>query len=429
MVGGSLQSGESAAVPARAGATRLVTFTTLYPNDITPSHGVFVENRLRHLAASGQVAARVVAPVPWFPSRAKLFGRYGAYARVARRETRHGIAIEHPRHIVLPKIGMNLAPLMLYRAALPALRRLQAEGGDFDLIDAHYFYPDGVAAAMLGRALGKPVIITARGTDINLIPRHAVPRRMILRAARQAAGIVAVSEALRRALIALGVPAHQVRTLRNGVDLAMFRPLDRDATRAALGLAGPVLLSVGHLIERKGHDLVIAALPQLPGYTLMIAGLGPERAALAALAASLGVGSRVHFLGFIPHDELARLYSAADALVLASSREGWPNVLLEAMACGTPVVASNRWGAPEIVARPEAGVLMPERSADGVAAAVGALFRALPERDATRRFAEAYSWDETTSGQLRLFAEVLDSRPARPARLANALPREGVAPQ
>ncbi len=429
MVGGSLQSGESAAAPARAGATRLVSFTTLYPNHITPLHGVFVENRLRHLLASGQVATRVVAPVPWFPWRAELFGRYGTYARVARRETRHGIAIEHPRHVAVPKLGMNLAPLMLYRAALPALRRLQAESGDFDLIDAHYFYPDGVAAAMLGRALGKPVVITARGSDINLIPQHALPRRMILWAARQAAGIVAVSEALRRALIALGVPAHLVRTLRNGVDLAMFRPLDRERVRAAMGLAGPVLLSVGHLIERKGHDRVIAALPQLPGFTLVIVGNGPERAKLAAQAASLGVDPRVHFLGSVPHDELARLYSAADALVLASSREGWPNVLLEAMACGTPVVASNVWGAPEIVARREAGVLMPELSADGVSAGVGALFRDLPERDATRALAEAYSWDETSDGQLRLFAEVLGARTARRARLAKTLQREEVSPR
>jgi len=142
----------------------------------------------------------------------------------------------------------------------------------------------------------------------------------------------------------------------------------------------------------------------------MIAGEGPERSALERLAANLKVSGRVRFLGNVPHAELHRVYSAADALVLASSREGWPNVLLEAMACGTPVVASNIWGNPEVVSRPEAGVLMNERSAAGVAEGVKRLFAALPERQATRRYAEGFSWDATSEGQLRLFRDVINRR-------------------
>ena len=414
MLGGMTPSDDSAnAALPRVGVPRILTFTTLYPNSVAPSHGVFVENRLRHLVSSGRVSARVVAPLPWFPSSAPIFGRYGSYAKAARHQERFGLAIEYPRYPVVPKLGMILAPLLLFMAALPVLRRLRDEQ-DFDLIDAHYFYPDGVAAAMLGRALGKPVVITARGTDINLIPQHALPRRMIAWAADQAAGMVTVSEALRREMIALGLPAHRIRTLRNGVDLAMFQPTARDETRARLGLTGPTLLSVGHLIERKGHHLAIEALTKLPTYTLLIAGDGPERAKLEAQATSLGVAARAKFLGSVAHHELKQIYSAADALVLASSREGWPNVLLEAMACGTPVVASNVWGAPELVCDPAAGVLMPSRSTDGVVAGIDALFAALPARDATRRFAERYSWDETTAGQLQLFDEVLALHRAPP---------------
>jgi len=421
MLGGRIASCESAdAAPAWAGAARILTFTTLYPNGASPAHGVFVENRLRHLVAGGRVSARVVAPVPWFPSSAPIFGRYASFARAPQREERFGLAIEHPRYPVLPKLGMVAAPLMLFLAALPVLRRLRAEQ-EFDLIDAHYFYPDGVAAALLGRALGKPVVITARGTDINLIPRHALPRRMIRWAGEQAAGMIAVSEALRREMIAQGLPAHRIRTLRNGVDLTMFQPTAREATRIELGLHAPTLLSVGHLIERKGHDRVIAALSKLPGYSLLVAGEGPERAALEALAASHGVTGRVRFLGSVPHRNLARIYSAADALVLASSREGWPNVLLEAMACGTPVVASNVWGAPELVCDPAAGVLMRALSADGVVAGVNTLFAALPRREATRRFAERYSWDETTAGQIQLFEEILRGRSATAPAAAPAL--------
>jgi glycosyltransferase involved in cell wall biosynthesis len=201
-----------------------------------------------------------------------------------------------------------------------------------------------------------------------------------------------------------------VTVLRNGVDLQTFQPGDRDAARRALGLDGPTLLSVGHLIERKGHDIAIGALQHLTGYRLLIAGDGPERTRLESLASRLGVSDRVRFLATIPHADLRHTYAAADALVLASSREGWPNVLLEAMACGTPVVASAIWGNPEIVCTPEAGVLMRSRTADGLVEAVVRLFRQLPSRAATRAFAQRYSWDETSAGQVKLFREIIDAR-------------------
>ena len=389
---------------------RIVTFTTLYPNNAQPHHGVFVENRLRNLVASGRVEARVVAPVPWFPFAHRRFGRYGDFARALTRENRFGLKVLHPRYPVLPKFGMSLAPALLYAAALPALKRLQAEQ-DFDLIDAHYLYPDGVAAILLGRTLGKKVVLTARGTDVNLIPRYALPRRLIRWAASRAEAVITVAEALRAALIDLGVDPAHVRTLRNGVDLAQFQPLERQAARAALGLGpGPVLLSVGHLIARKGHRLAIEALAELPGYSLLIAGEGPERGELEECARYLGLEARVRFLGAVPHENLAAIYSAADALVLASSREGMANVLLESLACGTPVVASRAWGNPEIVADPAAGVLMPELSASGVVAGVTALFRAKPSRGDVRAYAETFSWDATTAGQIELFNRVLEAR-------------------
>ncbi len=390
---------------------RLITFTTLYPNAIKPTHGVFVENRLRHLVASGQVVSRVVAPVPYFPFRGPRFGRYAEFAQVPAWEERHGLTVHHPRYLLIPKIGMNVTPTLLALAALPAvMSAIKAQGGA-DIIDAHYLYPDGVAATIIARLLGLPVVMTARGTDVSLIPRYALPRAMIRRAARRASGIITVSAALKDALVALGVEADHITVLRNGVDLRLFRPLDREATRTRLGLSGPTLISVGHLIERKGHHLIIEAMPSLPGFTLLIAGEGPERADLEARIARLGLADRVRLLGARPHEELPELYGAADALILASSREGWANVLLEAMACGTPAIGTEIWGNPEVIARPEAGILMTERSAKGVADAVKGLFGArLPTRDATRAYASAFSWDATTQGQIELFREIMARR-------------------
>ena len=331
---------------------RLLTFSTLFPHAVRPNHGIFVENRLRHLLASHEATSTVLAPVPWFPSRSDRFGDWALNARAPATETRHGIEIRHPRYPVLPKVGMSAAPWLLYRAMVPRVARLLAEGQRFDAIDAHYVYPDGVAATWLGRRFGLPVVMTARGTDVNLIPRYRVPRRLIQGAIRDASAIIAVSAALKQVLVDLGAPSDKVTVLRNGVETDLFRPpADRGAVRTALGLKGPTLISVGGLIERKGHHRTIEAMRQLPGFELMITGEGPERERLAGLIERHGLNDRVRLLGPRPHRDLPELYGAADASVLASSREGWANVLLESMACGTPVVAANIWGRDERVGR------------------------------------------------------------------------------
>lgn len=389
---------------------KILTFSTLFPNREQPGHGIFVETRLRHLVASGQVDARVIAPVPWFPLKHARFGRYGAFARAPQQENRSGITVLHPRYPVLPKVGTNITPYLLARWARASVARLLDEGFDFDLIDAHYFYPDGVAATMLGKYFNKPVVITARGSDLTLFPKFKVPRKLIMEAAGNAAAIITVCNALRDEALSLGADPSKVVSLRNGVDLQLFQPVERDAVRARLGLTGFTLLAVGHLVPVKAQHLAVSALAELPDVRLLIAGHGPERAMLEQLAERLGVASRVSFLGALPQAQLRDYYGAADALVLPSEREGWANVLLESMACGTPVIASRVWGTPEVVAAPEAGLLMAERTPAALAGAVRALRAANIDRAATRRYAERFSWDDTTAGQLDLFARVLGRR-------------------
>jgi teichuronic acid biosynthesis glycosyltransferase TuaC len=321
---------------------------------------------------------------------------------------RHDIEVEHPRYPLIPKIGMAAAPFLMAAALRKRISQMIKCRYDFDVIDAHYFYPDGVSAAMLGASLGKPVVITARGTDINLIPNYYFPRRMIRWAAKCAAAIVTVCQALKDRLVELGIDSEKITVLRNGVDLIQFSPPpNRQEQRNRLGVRQKMLLSVGALIPRKGHDLIIEALPKLPDCQLFIAGEGPEGNNLHRLVVSLNLNDRVAFLGGVAHEKLGDFYGAADALVLASSREGWANVLLESMACGTPVVATRIWGTPEIITAAEAGVLIRERTADAIAAGVSKLFSAYPDRAATRRLAERFSWDETTAGLEELFSSVI----------------------
>jgi teichuronic acid biosynthesis glycosyltransferase TuaC len=306
---------------------------------------------------------------------------------------------------------MTLSPWLLALSAKRAIEKMLTAGENFDLIDAHYFYPDGVAAVLLGQWLSKPVVITARGSDLNFIPNYWTARKWIQWASRHAAGLITVSAALKNVLVQLGAAPNKINVLRNGVDLVQFQPTDREQARKNFGLVGFVLLSVGNLIPLKGHDLAIRSLTKVPDAILLVAGAGPEKQSLQNLARTLGVRERVRFLGTLPQDELRAYYGAADALVLASSREGWANVLLESMACGTPVIATAVGGSAEVVAAPEAGLLLATRSAEALVQAIAQLRNAYPDRAATRRYAERFGWDETTAGQIKLFRDILTRHP------------------
>lgn len=386
---------------------KVLLFSTLYPDSTRPGHGIFVETRLRHLMESGNIECKVVSPVPWFPFTNEKFGEYSKYSIVPRREMWNRVDVIHPRYPLIPKAGMSTAPILMAIAVRKTLRNIINSGYDFDIIDAHYFYPDGVAAVILGKIFRKPVVITARGTDLNLIPKYLLPRKMIQWAASEASGLITVCQALKNVLMELGVTENKVTVLRNGVDLEIFTPpKERELLKKNLDIHGKTLLSVGYLIDRKGHDLVIRSLQNLPDVNLLIVGDGPDRNKLENLAQEINVSERVKILDAMEQSRLKDYYGAADVLVLASSREGWANVLLESMACGTPVVATNVWGAPEIISEPEAGTMVEERTVDSLSAAIHKVLYDYPDRMKTRQYAERFTWEPTTQGQLLLFNKI-----------------------
>ena len=419
---------------------KAVVFTTLFPSAERPRHGIFVETRLSHVRRCADIAMQVVAPVPWFPSKSERFGRYAAFARTPREEVRDGACVHHPRYLTLPGAGMYLQPWTLAhgaarvlrrlrRAALDVavhaephprlaehgrrlLRRLRRQGYAFDVLDAHYLYPDGVAAAILARKFDVPFVLTARGSDVNVLMRYALPRQLMLWAMREAFAVITVSAALRERLIATGVEPSHVRVLRNGVDTRVFAPVAPVQARAALGVetGGNVFAVVGNLVAEKGCDLVIRALVDIPAAILLIVGEGPERARLDALARALGVADRVRFLAVRTQRDLAQVYSAADALVLASSREGWPNVLLESMACGTPVVATAVGGVPEIVTNPLAGIVVDERSTPALLRAMREIVARPPARAEIVAYAARFGWEQTAREHAALCRDAVLSR-------------------
>ncbi len=387
---------------------RTLLFSTLFPSSARPIHGIFVESRLVHLLKSGRVETKVVAPVPWFPFKSERFGSYAQMAQTPHHEHRNGLEVYHPRYLLPPKVGQNIAPFLLAMGALPVVKKILNDGFDFDVIDAHFWYPDGVAACILARLLKKPFVCTARGSDITLYRNHWLPDKYLRHALKQSEANIAVCTDLVNQMVEMGAPAERSLAIRNGVDLERFAPLPPAQARQILGLPaeGLLLLSVGHLIERKGHHLAIEMLLEFKAARLVIVGAGPMEAELRALADRLQVQGRVVFAGMQPNALLATYYSAADVLVLASSFEGWANVLLESMACGTPVVATPVNGTPEVVAAPEAGRLATARDAASLNQALHALLSDYPQRSDVRKYAEKFSWEETTRLQCELFAGI-----------------------
>ena len=289
-------------------------------------------------------------------------------------------------------------PQRLIRAVLPLVRRLHAQQ-PFDVIDAQFFFPDGPAAAAIAQALGLPLSIKARGSDIHLWGARPSALQQMLAAASTSAGLLAVSEALKRDMAALGMPEERISVHYSGLDHARFRPLPRAEARAALGIDNsPLFICPGALIPIKGQALAIEALSHLPGAQLAFAGSGPDEPGLRALAARLGLSDRLIFLGQVSHDALPQWLAAADAVVLPSQREGLANVWIEALACGTPLVIPDIGGAREVLRDASAGRLA-KRDPQAIAAALAELVANPRSQAAVARNAARFSW-ETNAAEL-----------------------------
>lgn len=388
---------------------KILLFSSLFPHEYEPTLGIFVENRLKHLVSSySDVEVKVIAPVPYFPFKSTAFGRYGRAAAAPLVEKRNTIDIYHPRFFTVPKFGMWLNPQAMFKAALKTARQLIKDGYDFDLIDAHYLYPDGVAAMKLANALDKPFTVTARGSDVTEVARHfPFARENILKAIKRSHRTITVSSSLRDELIEMGASPDQVTVLRNGVDTKRYFEQARNETREKLGLNGRVMIYAGWLIKRKRLDIVVEVAARIPDLTTIIVGDGPERAALEQFVADNGLQNRVLFLGQKEPQELPPYYSAADVLLLPSDREGWANVLLEAQACGTPVVTRDVGAARDIVTNDDVGRVVVGDSPDDIAEAVQSLLDMNINRATVCKHACQYSWDETSKGQYEIFKQAV----------------------
>jgi glycosyltransferase involved in cell wall biosynthesis len=381
---------------------RVLSLSTLFPSPAQPGFGGFVARQMAAVALRGDVDLVMVNPLGLPPWPVAAQGRYRALAACPATSTLGPLTVHHPRFTLLPLVGGDSNPRRIARAVLPLVRRLHAEA-PFDIVNAQFFFPDGPAAMLVAQALGLPLTIKARGSDIHYWSSRPGALAQIRTAGSAAAGLLAVSAALKADMAALGLPDDRITVHYTGLDHARFTVTPRATARAmvaaTLGLpddGAPLLVCPGALITIKGQALAIAALAGLPGAHLALAGKGPDEAALRAQTASLGLGERVHFLGQVGHDLLPQLLGAADAMVLPSEREGLANVWIEALACGTPLVIPAVGGAAEVVTSPAAGRLAP-REPEAIAAAVRELIASPPAQSETAAMAARFSWENNAA--------------------------------
>ena len=377
---------------------RVLTFTSLFPNQQQPNFAVFVKNRMAAVNRRDDVEVRVVAPVPWFPKNMPGNGRWQQLAQIPASEVIDDLPVSHPRYLVTPKVGMTCYGYSMFRGSLKTVEAIYQQW-PFDLIDAHYIYPDGLAAVMLGKRLNVPVVLSARGTDMNLYPQLCWVRPLVKKVLHQATGLVSVCQSLADLMVDNGADPKKITVIPNGVDLANFKPQELSVARTELGLNldDKILLSVGGLIERKGHHLLIDAVKILQqqqklDFKTYIVGQGAEYKNLYQQIAEAGLHEQITLVGEVDNKKLGSWYSAADLFFLGSSREGWPNVVSEALACGTPVIATAVNGIPEIIISDDYGVVV-ERNSQAFAGAIELAFNMRWNRQLIASYGSQRTWD------------------------------------
>lgn len=374
----------------------VLAISTLYPNPVTPRFGTFVARSLEALARRGDWRVTVINPIGLPPL---VFGRYRPLANLPKVGEECGIAVHRPQFTLIPRIGARYNAAAIAAAVLPLAQALHAET-PIDVVDAQFFFPDGPAAAAVARALGLPLSIKARGSDITHWGKQGFAKAQMVDAAQAATGLLAVSEDLAARMAAMGMARSKITLHYTGLDRDRFRPFDHPQLRRqlsdeldfALPDGAPLLACVGALIARKGQAIAIRALQHIPDARLVLIGKGEVEADLRALVASEGLSERVLFAGSIDHDLMPLILSAADAMVLPTANEGLANAWVEALACGTPVVTCDVGGARELISSDTAGRLV-ERTPEAVAAGVNAILSAPPARNAVAMLTEGFSWD------------------------------------
>ena len=393
---------------------KVLVLTTVFPNCKQPTLGTFVRERMFRVAKECEL--KVVAPVPWFPFAGYLKPNYRPI--VPRNEIQQGIEVYHPRFFSVPGVLKCLDGFFFFLSLLSPLRRIR-DDFDFDIIDAHFAYPEGLGAVLLARFFDRPVTITLRGTIVPL-SKYLLRRVQIIYALRKATKVFSVSNSLKEKAVSLGIESSKILPIPNGVDTEKFFPMPKDEARHELGLPfdRKIIISVGGLVKRKGFHRVLAVLPEVTekykeilyvivGGPTVEGDFGPE---LKKQVKELHLDGHVRFTCPLPHDQVRIWLNAADIFCLATSNEGWANVFFEAMACGKPVVATKVGGNKEVIKSRDYGILV---DLDDQKQLKDAIIEALEKKwdhGKIIEYASENNWENVARKVLQEFKKIGDSK-------------------
>lgn len=379
----------------------ILTITTLYPNAIQPRHGIFVRNRFLAMDRLAGFNRKVIAPVPYCPFVSIVSSRYKLFEQVPDYETIDDIDVHHPKYFTLPGFSPFDNASSMAKAAHKTIDSVYKNVAQFDIVDGQYLYPDGVAAYKVAKQYNKPLVLTARGSDVNYWMTIEKSRNEILEAIEYSSGIICVSNALKDALIEYGVEAKKITVIVNGVDPEIF-----NSNVEANPLREEYFLSVGNLVLLKGHHLILDALAEIPNKRLIIVGNGEQRVTLRNQTEDLGLSSRVQFIKHLSQKKLAELYAGAKATILMSEMEGMPNVVLESLATGTPVIAPSVGGISEVVNESN-GILLSNRDEYELMDALENLDELEFDRKAISETVSQYRWSDVAVKQYDLYKSII----------------------
>lgn len=386
----------------------ILVFTSLFPNNENINRGVFIKERVRNYTLAGGAKVIVVAPVPYFPA-IPFFPRWSQHRKIKKEEYLDGIQVLHPRYITIPKIGMTLYGLLMFLSLFLFLKRLN-NIFPIDIIDAHWVYPDSFAAVLFGKCIRRPVFVSARGSDINNYARQRIIKHLIYYTLRNATHIITVSAALRNIIVKeLGIETTKISVIPNGVDRGKFYLLEKKHTRDLLRIPKnkKIILTVGTLRQLKGQSILIEAVRQIPrnDVLLLIIGEGKDRTSLEDKIRQWDLADKVQLLGAKPHYELRFWYAVADLFALASEKEGCPNVVLEAMACGKPVITTDVGDICEIISSRKHGIIVESRTPQAFASAIEEALYINWEEDAIQEYAAGFTWEVVALQLCSLFSK------------------------
>jgi teichuronic acid biosynthesis glycosyltransferase TuaC len=395
------------AAPKEKVVMKIISICHMFPNVARPHLGIFVKERLLHVAK--KIDLTMVAPVPSFPFLART-SKYAGYGRIGLKGESDGMTVFHPRYFMIPKYLKSLDARFYERSLRPFVRDiLQQTGGQ--VLDAHWVYPDGLAALEWGHRFGKNVVVTVRGNEALHYYQYDAIRKLIVEKMSLFDHVISVSEDLKEKLISdYRVSPEKITVIHNGVDKDKFKPMDKAQARSLCGLTEDCryILAISRLSSEKGLEYLLESMMKLKTENVKLAliGDGPLYGTLNNYVKENNLSGMVSFVGSIPHEDLNQWYNAADVFCLSSIWEGCPNVVIEALACGIPVVSSRVGAVPHFVTE-DCGMVVPCKDADALANALDQVLSLTWDPKKVSRTASLRAWDEVAAEVIAVFRNVL----------------------